>query len=129
MKDLTGLKFSRWTVLQFVEFRTRGNKRPHRHPYWKCRCECGTIANVGASRLRCGYSKSCGCLNREISRERTAKRFFKHGHAQRRGCSAEYKVWTEMISRCRNSNNTGWKDYGGRGITVCEDWRNDFKSF
>jgi hypothetical protein len=53
----------------------------------------------------------------------------KHGHACRHPRSSEYNCWGSMIARCTNPNDPGWKNYGGRGIRVCERWRNSFENF
>lgn len=103
MKDLTGLKFGRWTVLQLC------GSRPGGHLFWKCRCECGTIAVVGGSPLSLGRSRSCGC-------------FKLHGHAGRT-TSRTYISWVLMRRRCRNRNREFAHRYVKRGITVCDRWK------
>lgn len=113
-QDLTGKTFGRWTVSRIAE--NRGNKS-----YWVCSCSCGTIKEVYSTHLRNGTSKSCGCLHREIVVEMN----FKHGG---RG-TPEYTAWKNMISRCYNPKKDRYKDWGGRGIMVCEEWRNDFSAF
>jgi hypothetical protein len=126
LQDITGLKFGRWTVLQFAGYRTYNSQR---YPFWKCRCECGTIAVVGGANLRKGHSKSCGCLRQDIARKLISEICFKHGHARRHKHSAEYDTWNGIIKRCTRPYESGWKNYGARGITVCARWRNDFEAF
>ena len=71
--------------------------------------------------MKCGLTKSCGCLNSELARQR----------AKTHGLSNEriYKTWQNMIYRCENKNYIEFARYGGRGITVCDQWRNDFMAF
>lgn len=108
--DLTGQHLGRWTVIEYV-----GNTRTG--AWWKCRCDCGTVRVVNGRRLRDGTSKSCGCLRREL--------MSKHGASGTR----LYGIWTNMKGRCNNPNAEGYKDYGGRGIQVCEEWAHDFSVF
>lgn len=82
--------------------------------YWKCRCGCGTSAIVESSSLNSGRTKSCGCIRRTFK--------LNHGHARKGKLTPEYSCWASMIQRCTNSNHPAWKNYGGRGITVCERW-------
>lgn len=92
------------------------------HIRWHCRCACGTHRIVKDASLKSGKSTSCGCFNRERSREANTR----HGHSQN---SAEYRTWQAMIQRCHNPNYSRFHDYGGRGITVCPRWRNSFENF
>lgn len=88
--------------------------------YWECLCDCGAVCKKRASHLKCGVSKSCGCLNREICRDR----FTVHGLGKHplRG------IHNAMMQRCYNKNQKAYKHYGGRGILVCERWHT-FKNF
>ena len=99
------------------------------YPYLECYCECGTITQVHRNNLRRGLTKSCGCLRREVSTERMTK----HGMARSRTGklpAKEYRAWQSMKHRCLNKkNNPDWHNYGGRGITVCEEWLHDFPVF
>ena len=97
--DIVGKKFGRWVVVS----RFAG-------AMWLCRCECGTEKPVTGSSLKRGASKSCGCYSRDITR--------KHGMEG----TPTYNVWAHMLSRCRNQSHKQYADYGGRGITVCDDW-------
>ena len=115
-QDLTGIVFGRLTVLRRVENSSGGQ------PRWLCRCECsGKETTVRGAHLRNGNIKSCGCLQGNV----------KHGHTRKRKRTAEYRSWLSMIDRCSNPNKTGWKNYGGRGITVCDRWQGDhgFENF
>jgi hypothetical protein len=111
MSDLTGKKFGRYTVKQFIGL--VGNK-PHNH--WECICDCGNIRQVSGGNLKSGLSKSCGCLQKEKASIANTK----HGSSQKK--SKEYTAWTGMRKRCNAQYCEDYKDYGARGITVCERW-------
>ncbi len=115
--DLTGQRFGRLTVLEFVP-------NGEINSYWKCQCDCGNILITRADALRSGKAKSCGCWNREIAKK-TAKAKTKHGKRDTR----LYRIWAGMKARCYNKNNRGYKHYGGRGIIMCDEWKNDFQVF
>src|SRR6266496_181615 len=119
--NLIGKKFGRL----FVE-----SKAPSKYKtsYWNCRCDCGVTKTVQSSALIQGATKSCGCLQREM----VTARKFKHGHNTRANgalSSRTYQSWLSMIQRCTNQNLKCYKYYGGRGITVCERWRQSFENF
>src|SRR5579871_6685833 len=108
MKDLTGLKVNRLTVLSYAY------KIGRRH-YWLCECECGNTIFMRADRLTSpNGSKSCGCLRDEVAKQLKLK----HGLTD----TPEHFVWMQMKQRCMNPKSPGWERYGGRGITVCERW-------
>ena len=112
--DLTGQRFGRLKVLEFVP-----NDR--RKAYWKCQCDCGNITTIIGRDLRRGHTLSCGCFQIEQAVKCNTKHNSKHTRI--------YSIWCGMKQRCLNSNNESYKDYGGRGITICEEWLNDFKVF
>ena len=116
--DLTGQRFGRLTVLEFVPRTCKGS-------YWKCKCDCGAERVIGASGLISGQTKSCGCLKVEAAKIIQSKFIKKHG---KRGTRL-YNIWFKIKQRCFNKNNPAFNDYGGRGIGVCEEWKNDFQSF
>jgi hypothetical protein len=123
--DLTGKRFGRWMVLAIHPKRVRyGRRRLAVQALWLCRCDCGTERLMLGSNLRCGVSTSCGCFKRE----QTIKRNLKHGHARRGNHTRIYDIWVSMLQRCLNPNAAGYRNYGGRGITVCERWL-IFKNF
>jgi len=114
--DLTGQKFGRLTVLGIASY----NKETKR-VIWNCRCDCGKTIEVFAYNLRSGHGHSCGCLRNEKSAERKTT----HGKRNTR----LYRIWIGMRARCFNKNSIRYPSYGGRGITVCESWGNDFIAF
>lgn len=87
----------------------------------KCRCECGNTVFVKVGHLRSGATRSCGCLKKEVEK-RIGERSFRHGHRTKNYHSPTYISWYKMKSRCSNPNDASWKNYGGRGITICDRW-------
>jgi len=92
-------------------------------PSWLCHCDCGTTCIIREDHLKTGATKSCGCLNQE--KLKNNKRSATHEFSYK----AEYYIWSTMISRCTKKNNKSYKNYGGRGIIVCDEWLNDVKQF
>ena len=119
-KDLTGMRFGRWTVIDKDTERTKSAKVT----YWNCICECGSIKSIRHSSLTTGNSRSCGCLHDEV----VAKNHYKHGAYHDNLAEPLYYVWNTMRQRCGNPNSEKYKRYGARGITVCEAW-NDYATF
>ena len=113
-KDLTGQKFGKLTVIKPVGKNQKGNY------LWECECACGNTSIVRSSNLLTGDTKSCGCLQREMA----SKTLKTHGLSG----SRIYIIWEHMIARCNNPNDSRYKNYGGRGISVCDEWR-DFLLF
>jgi len=113
--DLTGQRFGRLTVIHAAERTNTGNYQ------WVCCCDCGTEVIVTSNNLRNRHTKSCGCYKRERISETQAT----HRQSHKR----LYNVWTNMKQRCYNHNHKYYKDYGGRGIKVCEEWRHDYQAF
>lgn len=117
---MIGKRFGRLTVLEKAPGNNKGQY------FWICRCDCGqTTAPIAGSYLRRGQRKSCGCLRREIATERGSTLNKTHGMYQ----SRLYHVWQGMNARCTNPKNPRYTHYGGRGITVCDEWRNSFEAF
>lgn len=114
--DLSGQRYGRYLVIK------RKDSENHRlSEYWECICDCGNRRDVFGGNLRSGNSRSCGCENREnIKRIATV-------HGMRH--TDEYRIWLGMKNRCLNSNDQNYHHYGGRGITICEEWKNDFMAF
>lgn len=172
--DLTGQRYGRLTVIG-------EEKNRRKKTVWKCRCDCGNIVDIMTTNLRRGLTLSCGCLQKERTRQSkllnlTGQRFgrltvvkqgenrgknvtwicqcdcgrktevatnkLRNGNTLSCGCHREeirtkhglwgtrlYTIWGNMVQRCTNSNNNNYSKYGGRGISICDDWRNDFQSF
>lgn len=93
-----------------------------------CTCACGTRRVVVAQMLRNGRSRSCGCLMRELAGPRLGASRITHGLSRRGEKSAEYHVWIGIRKRCNNKGSAGYKNYGGRGVRVCERWAS-FRNF
>jgi hypothetical protein len=108
--DLTGKKFGRLTVIE------RMPNNANNKVVWRCKCDCGNEAVVIGSRLYTGKTVSCGC----VKSEKTTERNTKHGYCGTR----LYATRMNMISRCTNEKNRDYADYGGRGISVCDEWLN-----
>ncbi len=109
-KDRTGERFGRWVVLGLV----------HRAPVrWSCKCDCGTERIVSTGYLY--GTKSCGCLHSDVCRELQ----YKHGMCFTR----VYRSWGDMVKRCTNPKFRYYEHYGGRGIKVCDPWRESFANF
>lgn len=124
VKDLTGKKFGRLTVVGFSHL------TKWRDACWTCRCSCGKTTAVRGCHLRAGNTGSCGCWQHETRIKNGHEYgYFKHGHTAGRTESAEYKCWSSMKNRCYNKNDRRYKDYGGRGITICKRWLNSFEDF
>lgn len=100
-----------------------GNKSKSIH--WKCICECGKEVVIDGAHLRRGTIKSCGCYKAEKDRERFIKMNTSHGMTN----SQEHKTWMGMISRCYQKNTKTYKNYGARGISVCDRWLYSFENF
>lgn len=114
--DLTGRKFGRLTVISY-------SHSEHKHlAHWNCQCECGNKMSVRGRSLISGNTKSCGCFRRENSTKLT----FKHG---RRYNDLTYSSWRSMRRRCCDVKHKYFNNYGGRGITICDRWINDFNAF
>jgi hypothetical protein len=112
-QDITNRKFGRLQVLGYA-----GTTQ------WHCQCKCGKIVIKKGWNLRKGITTSCGCFNREG----TSKRCTTHGESSKHR-TPEYRAWESAIQRCGNANDGKYKDYGGRGITVCDRWRNSYQHF
>lgn len=110
--DLTTRRFGRLIVIQRV-FDNRYEK-----PVWLCKCDCGKEKIIYGNSLRMGATQSCGCLQIEIVTHSNTK----HGHSKNKKRSKIYSTWSDMIQRCTNPKDTGFHNYGGRGITVCKRW-------
>ena len=116
--DISGQRFGRWIVLGRAP--AKGQR-----PIWRCQCDCGTVIHSDARDIRIGNSRSCGCLRVDV----TSNRNTKHGAARRGHQADEWYAWKGMKQRCHNPRNPAYRYYGGRGITVCDAWRESFSAF
>lgn len=104
IKDLTGQRFGHLFVVEKTDL------RQNRLVMWKCICDCGNETIVQGQNLRNGHTQSCGCRKANIP---------KHGLTGKR----VYRIWRDMKQRCNNPRSHNYKNYGGRGISVCDEWQ------
>lgn len=114
MKNLTNQKFGKLTALR-IDHKSKGRI------YWLCHCECGIFKCIRTSDLIRGHSKSCGCYQKEVARQKQTKNI--------KNCHAIYRSFYAMKDRCYNKNSSSYFNYGGRGITICDEWLNDNNIF
>ena len=119
--DLTGQKFHRFTVISFSHTADIKGKKMR---LWDCECECGNKRILSSSKLNSGKHKSCGCLRVDNGKTKNLR----HGHTSG-SFSPEYRAWQNMLTRCYNPKATRFEHHGGRGIGVCDKWRNSFEEF
>jgi len=118
-EDLTGRRFGNLTVIERSDDYIQPNGR--RRARWLCLCDCGNTKTIIGESLRGGKTLSCGCLQKK----RAAESRTKHGDTD----SRLYNVWCAMKRRCNNSSVPEYKNYGGRGIKVCDEWNADYSAF
>lgn len=111
IRDLTGKKFSKLTVLSY------GKKLNGAH-HWNCVCDCGNKCLRNGKSMIAGLTKSCGCLIKQSGPKTHGRRY-----------EPEYAVYCAIIDRCENPNNRVYHNYGGRGITICRRWRKSYVNF
>lgn len=112
--DHTGQRFGRLTAV------ARAENTPKKAAVWECRCDCGSVVLIRAGDLRSGDSKSCGCLLRDVMQARNTIHGLRSHPA--------YRTWAHMRGRCQYENDKSYANYGGRGITICQEWE-DFSVF
>lgn len=113
--DIAGHRFGMLVALRFVG--VNGSRKS----VWACQCDCGFEVLMVKNNLVSGTSASCGCARSESISKRATQRNYRHGHAT--GIpSPEYRTWAAMKGRCKYPSVKGFKDYGGRGIKVCDRW-------
>lgn len=121
VKNLIGQSFGRLTVI------AQSGRDTQNKIMWKCICVCGNEKIVRGNDLKSGAVQSCGCFKKERFTEmrKLITPYKTHGLSNTR----LYRVWGGMLQLCYNPNNSNYHNYGGRGITVCDEWRNDFQAF
>lgn len=113
--DITGVRFGRYTVVKRAPNDKNGSAM------WVCRCDCGTEKIVRGASLRSGAVVSCGCFHKDDLKCRLTTHNMSNTRIR--------EIWNCMKQRCSNPRNTAYKYYGGRGVSVCDEWKNDFSSF
>lgn len=112
--DITGERFGRLTVIRLYR---KGSGKPCRQPEWLCKCDCGNEVIVRRGNLHTGNTKGCGCLR------------YENQGAWKPNENRCWNSWRAMKQRCYNKSNNRYKYYGGRGIVICDEWKNDFNKF
>lgn len=118
-KDISGLTFNSLTVVEY-----RGIDKS-RSSMWLCRCSCGNEIVTRASSLKNENTKSCGCLRKKMAMIASTTHGLSSGRKRK---SRLYRAWTNMKSRCNNDKTPKFKNHGGRGISVCDQWK-DYINF
>lgn len=119
--DITGQVFGNWTVIE------KTDRKQNNATLWKCVCKCGNVGYVLSSSLRNGLStgcQSCKWKNRIPEKRRNPEHFDESGNKTK-----AYASWQAIRARCYNKNHSSYKNYGGRGIRMCDEWYNDFHLF
>lgn len=117
--DIAGERYGNLVAIERLPTTSNGSR-------WVFKCDCGNRTEALLSNVRCGAVKSCGCLG---SRNTIGQRSLKHGHGIGFKKSRTATAWRNAKTRCFNRKNEKYSDYGGRGITMCEEWSNDFRTF
>ena len=118
--DLTGQRFGKLTVIKFSKDVQSGNRK---RKYWLCKCDCGNFKEVRTDGLTSGNVKSCGCLHIEKSyKNLTDKYRFKPKYEVQN--KRLYNIWNGIKRRCYNTEYERYHRYGGRGISICNEWLN-----
>ena len=117
IRDLTGQRFGKLIALEPI------GQDKHKNVIWLCRCDCGRTHEVVSRALVNGSTKSCGCYER--GKFRNKQNVEHHGGSDER----LYRVWGGMLNRCYDKNRSEYPNYGGRGITVCEEWKESYAEF
>ena len=117
VNDLTGKRFGRLTVIGVED-------NGKRKTYYACQCDCGNVKVIRADALVSGCTVSCGCKKREQDRLNLTA-----NHSHKMSGTRLYNIWSGLKGRCNNPNDPRYDRYGGRGISVCDEWNTSFQSF
>jgi hypothetical protein len=120
--DMTGLKFGRLTVIEESGRTDRGMV------IWRCICDCGNEVSIPGKSLRQNNTRSCGCLQKDTARI-IGRNNKTHGAKSNKERTRLYIIYINMKQRCLNPKNKAYKNYGGRGISICDDWKESFEVF
>lgn len=122
-QNLTGARFGRLTALYIVP-------NNNYHTRWHCVCDCGNTKDVLQQNLVNGHVRSCGCLHIERSKEKIADYNQSMGRESHNETKTRlYQIWVGIKSRCFGVKSSAYREYGSRGISVCDEWKNSFLSF
>lgn len=116
--DMTGRRFGRLVGIEYA-YRKGG------HAHWLFACDCGNETIASGAAVRKGNTSSCGCLHRQISAERLTI----HGRRARQHHDPTYRAWQEINTYCGNPRSPRYRDFGAKGVRVCEQWKGDFSRF
>ena len=117
VNDLTGKRFGRLTVIGVED-------NGKRQTYYACQCDCGNVKVIRADALVGGCTVSCGCKKKEQDRINLTA-----NHSHKMSGTRLYNIWSGLKGRCNNPNDPRYDRYGGRGISVCDEWNTSFQSF
>jgi hypothetical protein len=125
VKDRTGQRHGKLVAVSF-----EGIHSGSRSAIWRCLCDCGKFVSILTKGFGTSGTKSCGCIRSDIGKKKPInwRVNVTHGDAGR-GRTTEYITWHSMIQRCSNAKHPSYNLYGGRGITVCTDWRSSYECF
>lgn len=117
--NMTAQRFGMLTVLERCGIDKSGRAK------WKCLCDCGEMTVARGDDLKRSKKKSCGCLRATVNQALRET----HGNARKFNPTTEYNIWIGIKQRCENPNCKAYPNYGGRGIKICDRWKNDFSLF
>lgn len=123
IERMMGKRFGKLVVVELLE--SHVSPCGSRQRMWKCKCDCGNEIIASGKNLRAGRYVSCGCAKSEY----LTRYNLTHGGSYKGNEDRLYEVWKSMKARCSNKKHNSFHRYGGRGITVCEEWKNSYESF
>lgn len=123
--DMTGQRIGHLLITGYAYSKKGGSGT---YAYWNCLCDCGEITVMRGSHLRSKRIKSCGCVKAELAANYGNTKIT-HGCTRNGKSTPEYESWSQMKKRCYNKKHEAYNRYGGRGITVCDRWKNSFENF